>query len=53
MQKYMDEFSYKFNTRNIEDYQRFEMSIFQVNCRLSYKDLVGLKVVKNCNKSEV
>ena len=40
LDRYCDEFSYRFNSRNISDRQRFENTLTKCNRRLSWNDLV-------------
>lgn len=40
LHRYCDEFSYRYNTRKINDGDRFTASLAQVNGRLTYKQLV-------------
>lgn len=40
LQRYCDEFSYRYNSRDLTDGQRFEVSLQSINGRLSYKNLV-------------
>lgn len=40
LQRYCDEFSYRYNTRKIKDNERFELTLKRVEGRLSYKTLV-------------
>ena len=42
LQRYCDEFSYRYNTRKIKDNERFTLTLSQIECRLSYKKLVNL-----------
>lgn len=39
LQRYCDEFSYRFNSRDIKDGQRFELTLTHIEGRLSYKQL--------------
>lgn len=41
LDRYCDEFSYRFNTRNLTDCERFESSLTNVNGRLTWKQLVA------------
>ncbi len=41
LNKYCDEFSYRYNTRSIKDDQRFSASLTQVQGRLTYKRLIS------------
>jgi hypothetical protein len=40
LNKYCDEFSYRYNTRNIADASRFTLSLGKANGRLTYKRLI-------------
>jgi transposase-like protein len=40
LHRYCDEFSYRFNTRDIDDSDRFIASLTRVNGRLTYKQLI-------------
>ena len=42
LSRYCDEFSYRYNTRNLADPERFTASLAQVNGRLTYKQLIGI-----------
>ncbi len=41
LQRYADEFSYRYNTRHLSDVERFNSS--NINCRLTYKQLIRWK----------
>ena len=41
LQKYCDEYSYRYNTRKISDSERFKQAIQNIERRLDYKTLVG------------
>lgn len=41
LNKYCDEFSYRYNTRNIDDGSRFAMSLVNADERLTYKTLIA------------
>jgi len=41
LNNYVDEFEYRFNTRNIKDSQRFNKVLMHLNGRLTYKSLIG------------
>jgi transposase-like protein len=45
LERYCDEFSYKHNTRKVNDSQRFASALGQVDCRLTYQDLIGVKTL--------
>lgn len=47
LQRYCDEFSYRFNTKNISDGERFFLSLKNIEGRLSYKQLVHGKAEEN------
>ncbi len=49
-QRYLDEFSYRFNTRKIKDCDRFLNALSKVNCKLPYKQLVYGKSSQESNK---
>ncbi len=40
LQAYCNEFSYRYNSRKLTDGQRFELSLRNIEGRLSYKQLV-------------
>src|ERR1022692_206969 len=42
-QRYLNEFAYRFNSRNIKDCARFEMTVKNIEGRLTYKQLVATK----------
>lgn len=41
LQRYCDEISYRYNTRYMEDAERFIYTLTKVHCRLTYKRLIG------------
>ena len=41
LQKYLDELTFRFNTRNMSDAERFCLMLSKSNCRLTYKQLIG------------
>ena len=41
LQRYCDEFSYRFNTRKVKSCHRFEIALSNANGRLTWKNLVG------------
>jgi hypothetical protein len=43
LQRYCDEYSYRYNTRKITDSERFVQSLQNIERRLDYKTLVGKK----------
>ncbi len=43
LQRYCDEFTYRYNTRKISVQEILDSSMNNINCRLTYKDLVGKK----------
>ena len=43
IQRYLDEFTYRFNSRTIKDADRFTLSLQKVEGRLDYKTLTGKK----------
>ncbi len=44
LQRYCDEFSYRYNTRDIGDNERFVLSFRTSERRLTYNKLVGKKI---------
>jgi hypothetical protein len=40
LQRYCDEFSYRYNTRKIKDHERFTLTLSQINSVLPYNKLV-------------
>lgn len=40
MQRYIDECAYRFNTRSLSDKDRFDLLLRNLECRLTYKELV-------------
>lgn len=40
MQRYIDECVYRFNTRSLSDKERFDLFLQNIECRLTYKELV-------------
>ena len=52
LQKYCDEFSYRYNTRDLQDGFRFTLSLQNIEGRLSYKQLVNGKDNKEENKAK-
>lgn len=51
LQRYCDEFAFRYNNRDITDGQRFELSLQLVPGRLSYKRLVYGKGKENSNET--
>ena len=47
LQRYCDEFSYRYNSRKLNDGERFELTLKQLEGRLSYKQLVHGKSQEN------
>lgn len=41
LQRYCNEFSYRFNTRGVEDTERFTLSLTKIDGRLTYKTLIA------------
>ena len=42
LQTYVDEFAFRFNTRNYEEQERFDLMLgSMINKRLTYRELVG------------
>ena len=41
LNRYCDEFSYRYNTRKIADTERFTLSLSKINGRLTYKNLIS------------
>lgn len=52
LQRYCDEFTYRFNSRTIKDGERFLLSLQHVEGRLSYKQLVYGKSEESSNKAQ-
>ena len=46
LQRYCEEFAYKYNTRKIKDVERFEVTVRRCGGRLKYKRLIGKDVNK-------
>lgn len=40
LHRYCHEFSYRYNTRKLKDNERFDLSLKNVNCQISYKELI-------------
>lgn len=40
IQRYIDECVYRFNTRSLSDKERFDLFLQNIECRLTYKELV-------------
>lgn len=40
LQRYCDEFSYRYNSRTIKDNERFELTVKSCAGRLKYNDLI-------------
>lgn len=40
LHRYCDEFSYRYNNRNLTDIDRFVFTLQKVNCRLTYNELI-------------
>lgn len=40
LQKYCEETCYRFNTRKLKDYERFDYTFTKMACRLKYEDLI-------------
>jgi hypothetical protein len=51
MQRYCDEFSYRYNSRKVKDAERFTVSLQNIERRLTYKTLV-VKPPKNKGREE-
>lgn len=55
MQRYFDEFSFRYNTRQSSDYGRFQYAIAHYHGRLKYKDLIAkgksgrMSVLEGCS----
>lgn len=45
LQRYCDEFTYRYNTRALSDIDRFMSSLFRIESRLKYDDLVGASMI--------
>ena len=43
-QRYLDEFTYRYNSRKVKDANRFEKTFDFIECRLKYKNLVAIPV---------
>ena len=41
LHRYVDEFSYRYNTKGIYDVKRFDKTLSNINGRLMYKTLIG------------
>jgi len=41
LQAYLDEFSFRFNSRKIKDAERFKMYLQKIETRLTYKELIA------------
>jgi len=41
LQKYVDEFVFRYNTRNIKEYSRFNLMLANTGYRLTYKELIN------------
>ena len=52
LQRYCDEFSYRYNSRKINDGQRFELSLKGIEGRLTYKTLVHGEGSKEVNTGQ-
>lgn len=50
LQRYADEFSYRYNTRKLSDGERFFLNLRNIEGRLSYKQLVHGEAQKNNSK---
>jgi len=40
LQKYIDEFVFRYNTRDIKEYSRFNLMLANTEYRLTYKELI-------------
>lgn len=52
IQKYVDEFSYKYNTRKESEQTRFDRTLEQCNGRLKWNELIEKMECNNCGISE-
>ncbi len=43
LESYVNEFSYRFNNRNLSDGSRFDITLANAEKRLTYKELIGRK----------
>lgn len=43
LQKYCNEFEYRYNTRGISDFERFELWFGLIGCKLTYNRLIGVQ----------
>lgn len=50
MQRYFDEFTFRHNSREMKDADRFVMSLSSMECRLKYKNLIATPVVTYVEK---
>ena len=50
LQRYCNEFTYRYNTREIKDCDRFVLSLQNIERRLTYKGLVGNNPIKSGKK---
>lgn len=44
LHRYCDEFAYRYNTRKYKCYERFFEVMEQINCRLTYKELISISI---------
>lgn len=42
MQRYFDEFSFRYNTRNVSNKDRFDMAIINTNIRITQNQITGI-----------
>jgi transposase-like protein len=53
LQKYCDEFAYRYNTRLMKDGDRFKLSVKKMNGRLMYKDLIKDPILRKKKSSSL
>jgi len=41
LHRYCDEFSFRYNTKNLNNTCKFDLSLKRTDCRLTYKDLIS------------
>lgn len=47
LQRYCDEFAYRFNSRKMKDGDRFELTLTRLQGRLKYADLIAVPVIED------
>lgn len=50
LHRYCDEYTFRYNTRELTDADRFDTSFSQIVCRLKYSDLVKMNVLDEARK---